>query len=78
MRLHMATKTLPVSVRMAPEIKAATEEAAKRDRRSISAFIELRLEEWLAKNGYLPPMETASQQPKIAATEPRRSRKREQ
>jgi len=43
----MAPKTLPVSLRLAPETKAALERAAKADHRSLSSLIEKILSDWL-------------------------------
>lgn len=50
----MSQKTLPVSLRLAPEVKAAAEKAAKADVRSLSSFIEKILTDYLKKNGHLP------------------------
>jgi predicted transcriptional regulator len=44
----MTNKTLPVSVRLPPETKAALERAAKADHRSLSSLIEKVLVDWLA------------------------------
>lgn len=49
------TKTTPVSVRLPPEVKAALDEAAGRDTRSISSMIEKVLTDWLRGQGLLPP-----------------------
>jgi hypothetical protein len=48
-------KSLPVSVRLPPEVKAAAEDAAKADVRSLSSFIEKLLTDHLKKKGYLKP-----------------------
>lgn len=42
-------------MRLAPEIKAAIEHAAKDDDRSVSGLVERILKEWLTRRGYLPP-----------------------
>jgi hypothetical protein len=57
----MATKALPVSFRLQPEVKAAAEKAAEDDRRSLSSFIEKLLVDHLRAQGYLPkqPKQTA-------------------
>ncbi|WP_244540865.1 hypothetical protein [Methylobacterium sp. yr668] len=46
-------KTLPVSFRLPPEVKAAAEKAAKDDTRSVSSFMEKLLTEYLKAKGYL-------------------------
>jgi hypothetical protein len=50
----MNLKTLPVSVRLLPDTKAALEKAAKDDLRSTSSLMEKILVEWLRAKGYLP------------------------
>jgi hypothetical protein len=50
----MSQKTLPVSARLAPEIKKALEAAAKADGRSTSNLMEKIIADWLKQNGYLP------------------------
>jgi hypothetical protein len=57
----MATKALPVSFRLQPEVKAAAEKAAEDDRRSLSSFVEKLLVDHLRAQGYLPkqPKQTA-------------------
>jgi hypothetical protein len=47
------TKSLPVSVRLPPQVKAAAEAAAKDDTRSLSSYLEKLLTEHLRKKGYL-------------------------
>ncbi len=47
-------KSLPVSVRLPPEVKSAAEKAAKDDLRSLSSFMEKLLTEHLKVKGYLP------------------------
>ncbi|HWE18027.1 MAG TPA: hypothetical protein VG758_12725 [Hyphomicrobiaceae bacterium] len=49
----MARSTLPVSVRLPPEVKAAAEKAARDDLRSVSSLIEKALVEHLKAKGYL-------------------------
>jgi hypothetical protein len=46
-------KTLPVSLRLPPEVKAAAEKAAKEDTRSLSSFMEKVLTDYLRQNGFL-------------------------
>lgn len=46
-------KSLPVSLRLPPEVKAAAERAAKDDTRSMSSFLEKLLTEHLKAKGYL-------------------------
>lgn len=49
----MAQKTLPVSLRLPPETKAAAEKAAQDDMRSLSSLIEKLLTDYLRKHSYL-------------------------
>lgn len=42
-----------IGVRIEPDLKAAAEKAAKDDRRSLSSLIEIALEEYLERKGYL-------------------------
>ncbi len=46
-------KSLPVSLRLPPEVKAAAEQAARDDTRSMSSFLEKLLTEHLRAKGYL-------------------------
>jgi hypothetical protein len=46
-------KSLPVSLRLPADVKAAAEKAAKSDTRSLSSFIERLLTEHLKAKGYL-------------------------
>ena len=46
-------KSLPVSFRLPPDVKAAAERAAKDDTRSVSSFVEKLLTEHLKAKGYL-------------------------
>jgi hypothetical protein len=46
-------KSLPVSVRLPPKVKAAAETASKEDARSLSSFIEKLLTDHLKRKGYL-------------------------
>ncbi len=46
-------KSLPVSVRLPPDVKGAAEIAAKEDTRSLSSLIEKVLTEHLKAKGYL-------------------------
>ena len=46
-------KSLPVSLRLPPDVKAAAERAAKDDTRSMSSFMEKLLTEHLKAKGYL-------------------------
>ncbi len=47
-------KSLPVSLRLPLEVKAAAEKAAREDTRSLSSFLEKLLTEHLRAKGYLP------------------------
>jgi hypothetical protein len=47
-------KTPSLGIRLQPEVKAALQEAAKADMRSVSSMAEKVLTEWLKANGYLP------------------------
>jgi hypothetical protein len=47
------TKSLPVSVRLPPNVKAAAEKAATDDRRSLSSFLEIAVIDYLRRKGYL-------------------------
>lgn len=47
-------KTLPTSVRLSEQVKAAAERAAKDDDRSVSSLVERVLKAWLIERGYLP------------------------
>ena len=47
-------KSLPVSVRLPPEVKTAAEKAARDDTRSLSSFLEKLLTDDLRSKGYLP------------------------
>lgn len=46
-------KSLPVSLRLPPEVKAAAERAALEDTRSLSSYIEKLLTEHLRRKGFL-------------------------
>jgi hypothetical protein len=46
-------KSLPVSVRLPPDVKAAAEATAREDMRSLSSFIEKLLTDHLRKKGLL-------------------------
>lgn len=46
-------KTPPVGVRLDPEVRAALEQAAKADKRSLSAFIHKELEALAIARGWL-------------------------
>lgn len=46
-------KISPLSFRVEPEVKAALEQAAKDDRRSLSSLIDIILTDWLRDRGYL-------------------------
>jgi len=47
------SKSLPVSFRLPPAVKAAAEKAAKEDARSLSSLIEKVLTDHLKAKGYL-------------------------
>ena len=46
-------KSLPMSFRLPPDVKAAAEKAAKDDTRSVSSFVEKLLTKHLKATGYL-------------------------
>jgi hypothetical protein len=51
-------RTMPTSMRLDPEIKAALEKAAADDDRSVSSLVERILKEWLREKGYLEKLST--------------------
>jgi hypothetical protein len=53
----MATAKPPMFIRVAPEIKEATEAAALREFRSVSNYVEMVLRERLRRDGFLPAKE---------------------
>lgn len=61
-------KTLPVSLRLPPDVKAAAEQAAKDDTRSLSSFLEKLLTDYLKAEGYLggTAIGTLSNEPHLA------------
>jgi hypothetical protein len=64
-------KSLPVSLRLPPEVKAAAELAAKDDTRSLSSFLEKLLTDHLKAEGYLGGTATGtlSNEPHLATAE---------
>lgn len=52
----------PVALRVYPSLKNALEEAAKRDRRSVSTMAELILTDWLTSKGYLRKVENSTKE----------------
>ena len=52
-RSARAPRTAPTSIRLHAEIKAALEQAAKDDDRSVSSMLERILRAWLKDRGYL-------------------------
>lgn len=62
-------KSLPVSLRLPPEVKAAAELAAKDDTRSLSSFLEKLLTDHLKAEGYLGGTATGtlSNEPHLAS-----------
>ncbi len=46
-------QTVITTMRFDPEIRAALDEAAKADRRSVSSLVMKILEDWLRQNGWL-------------------------
>ncbi|WP_341704687.1 ribbon-helix-helix protein, CopG family [Ferrovibrio sp.] len=58
------TKSLPVSVRLPPQVKDALMHAAADDQRSISNLIEKVLTDWLRSAGYLQADKAAPKKPK--------------
>jgi hypothetical protein len=65
-------KTAVVMVRMRPSTKAAAEQAAVSDERSLSSLIEKLLLDYLRERGHLPALEAATQ-PAASARKPRQS-----
>lgn len=53
-QLQRSDKTLPVSLRLRPEVKEAAERAANDDVRSLSSLIEKALVLYLRESGHLP------------------------
>lgn len=51
--LQMTNKTLPISFRLDPAVKAALEAAAHQDSRSVSSLASKVLADWLRLNGFL-------------------------
>ena len=51
--VERTAKSMPVSVRLPPDVKAAAERAARSDLRSLSSLIEKLLTEHLREKGYL-------------------------
>lgn len=49
------TKTAQVNLRLPPSLKAAAEQAAAKDRRSLTSLIEKLLTDHLESNGFLKP-----------------------
>ena len=48
-------KTAQVNLRFMPELKAAVEQAAADDKRSLTNLVEKVLTDWLEERGYLKP-----------------------
>ena len=46
-------RSAPLGLRITPSLKAALENAAKDDRRSVAAMAEIILTQWLEERGYL-------------------------
>lgn len=51
-------KTAPLGFRLEEATKAAIEEAARDDKRSVSQLVEIIITAWLQANGYLPAEKT--------------------
>jgi hypothetical protein len=51
----MSSKTTVYTMRMDPKVKAAAEQAAAAERRSLSALIEILLVEYCEDRGFLKP-----------------------
>ena len=47
-------KGAPLGFRIPDEMKAALEQAAKADERSVSSLVTIILRDWLRSRGYLP------------------------
>jgi len=54
MQVTFMLKTAAISVRVAPEIKAAAEKAAVEDRRTLASLVEKVLVDYLRDKGHLP------------------------
>ena len=50
----MTQKSVPISFRLLPEVKAALETAAREDSRSVSSLLDKLVNDWLRDRGYLP------------------------
>ncbi len=50
-------KTHPLGFRVEPEVKAALEDAARKDRRSVSSLVENILSDWLIEHGFIKKAE---------------------
>jgi len=48
------SKSSAISVRVTDEVKAAAEQAARDDSRSVASLVEKLLADWLRQKGYLP------------------------
>ena len=46
-------RTVAISVRVEPDLKAAAERAAKDDRRTLASLVEIALIDYLSHKGYL-------------------------
>lgn len=51
---HPRVKSAVLNLRIEPEIKAALEQAAKDERRSVTSYVEMLLIPHLRATGYLP------------------------
>jgi len=52
--INTMARSAAIGIRVEPEIKAAAERAAAKDRRTLAALVEKVLVEWLEENGHLP------------------------
>jgi hypothetical protein len=51
----MADKTAHLNMRIDPKLKAAAEQLAKDDRRSLASLVEYLLQQHLTERGFWPP-----------------------
>lgn len=50
-------KSANLAIRIDPAVRSAAEQAAAADRRTLSALVQLALEDWLRARGFLPAPE---------------------
>jgi hypothetical protein len=57
-------RTDPIGIRLEAEIKTALARAAKAERRSLSAMVNIALEDWLQQKGWLKEAKKGKRTPK--------------